>query len=218
MRGVGVLGLAVILAACWAVPLPWVVESPATVVEVGPAVSVTFAAATPAPPRVTGTFLASSPQVGATAARLLAAALTPGRVVRDARPQPANVLEQPAMVAALRGLGLAPARMEGAPLPVRAQVSAGVDPESAAAWLHIFDTTSPLDVARGRTVAAVARVAPDETLECVSQPGDAVGAARGAGADVVIVAAGCDGVPRGRGIVRAATFFEAVQALRPRAR
>jgi PDZ domain-containing secreted protein len=219
MRVLGGLGLAVIIASALIVPLPWAAQKPTEVLQVRDVVTVTSLpppAGAPAPPEprpLTGSYLATHPQAGRSALAVLGGVASSGRVVVRTGTPPDNVLAQPGTIAALRGLGLSPARMEGAVVPVRVEISDAVDPYSLAALLHIFDTTSQLDVARRRRVAAIGRVVGGESLRCVAAAADAIEAAREAGADVVVVPTDCDEVPRGRGTVRATTFLQAVERL-----
>ena len=218
MRVLGGLGLVAIIVAAFTVPLPWVAHSPSRVVEVADAVTVTFlppargAPAVPSPPPLSGTFLATHLQGGRSLAAVLSAVVAPGRIVDSAAAEPSDVLAQPGTIAALRGLGLSPVRMAGAPLPVEVEVGDDVDPASLATWLYVFDTTSQLDVAQGRTVAAVGRVGLDESLECIPGAAEAVTAARQAGAQVIVVPAACAGIPRDDRVVAVQTFIQAVDA------
>lgn len=215
MRVVVALGVVVLVVAAWTVPLPWVVESPAEIVAAGDAVVVRLdpASGQRRPPRLTGQYLATHRRGRSSFAAAVMGLVAPGQTVRRLDPQSADVLAQVGTVAALRGLGLSPARMEGAALPVEVRVAATLDPAALAAALHIFDTTSALDVARGRTIAATGEVAADESLRCVPGAADAVAAAKRAGAQVVVVPTDCEDVAGGAGTVVAATLTKAVERL-----
>lgn len=218
MRVLSWLGLVVVAAGAAIVPLPWVVAVPGDVVDVGEAVTIRIdpqlqeAGGAKRGP-LTGRYVSTRDVVGPSFVQLAVAAVAPGRSIRRARQQPPVVLAQVPVVAALRGLGLSPARMEGAALPVTVDLDDSLEPSSLAAALHVFDTTSSLDVAQDRVVGAVGAVALDESLRCTGAVGAAVAGLRAAGADVVVVPRDCEDRLDSHGIVRAATFVQAVEAL-----
>ena len=209
-----VLGLAAVL-----VPLPWVVSAPATLVPMDNVATATVSsehlkgAGTTLEP-IRGTYLGVVGNVRAATVDVIAAAVRGDRTLNRGRRLPNAVHQQPAVVAALVGLGLSPARMEGADLPVEVEVDDGAA-TSLAAMLQLFDAMSPADVAAGRRIVGLGEMTPDQELRCEAPVQPGVVAAAQQDVDVVVVPAACAAGVAGSGVqvIEASSLVEAVEAL-----
>ena len=209
---------AVLVVAVLVVPLPVVVAAPASLLPAADVARVQVSddlARSDAETEVDGTYLAVAERQRPSAAAVLLAWLQPGRQVDRPAPTPAAEHEEPAVTAALIGLGLSPARMQGAPLPVDVEVDSSVSPAALGVALHLFDTTAAQDAAKGRTILGIGSIEADQTISCPVGAAETAVAARQAGADVVVLAASCElrdnsAAPT---VLRAGTFNEAINAL-----
>ena len=215
----------VLALAAWIVPLPLQVAQPGRVVPAGPEVEVTISQqfATDAglrPEPVQGQFLAIRQAARPSVVRMLTSAMSSTHDVVPERSVAPRELSRPEVIAAVLGLGLSPARLEGTELPVSVEVGAGLDPASVGVGLLLFDSTSAVDVARGRRILGLGAVAADQRLSCPTEVVPSVAAAEAAQVDVVVVPFACAQEVTARGesdgeltIIVAETFVEAVEAL-----
>lgn len=178
------------------VPLPLQVTHPARLVDAAEQVNVTVSpeflegAGIQLPP-VSGAFLGPHEDASPTLVGAAAAMLSSRRVLGRRPARPAATLERPEVVAAITGLGLSAVRVDAGAVPVAVTVGDGLEPASVAVALHLFDTTSTLDVARGRRVVAIGRMQADQQLVCPPAPAASIAAAQAEDADVVVVPSPC---------------------------
>ena len=218
MRAAMVTGIVVLVLAAVAAPLPLHVAQPARLVAADDVVDVTIseqflADAGTRPGPVSGAYLGVAQVAGAPLVEVVRAGLDSTReVVREPGEQP-QPLDRPGVVAAVIGLGLSPARVDRDAVPVTARVGDGLSARSVGAMLHIFDTTSALDLARGRRILGVGSMRPDQTLACPAPAGASVAAAQEADVDIVVVPAECGAVDASAPVVVAGSLLEAIDAL-----
>lgn len=224
MRVVVGLSLVLLAAAAWVVPLPLAVAQPGRLVASRSQVTVEVSQqyADDAALRladVAGEYFAIRQQAGPSAAQVIAAAASRDTDVVAGTPPADDNLERPELVAAVIGLGLSPARLQGASLPLEVTVDEQVDAAATGVALFAFDATSALDVARGRRVLGLGAMAADQRLRCTSAVGPSVRAAQREAIDVLVVPADCagelDGVETAGNltVVVAESLVEAVDAL-----
>ena len=221
------LGLSMVIlgVAAWVVPLPVQIARPERLVAAGSAITITIDteyardASLQLEP-VDGQVFAVQQEAGAPLARTLAAALDPASDVLAASPASGRELDRPVVVAAVLGLGLSPARMEGAPLPVELQVDGPLDESSVGVALLAFDATSALDVVQGRQILGLGEMGADQRLSCQIPPAPSVASAQRQDLDVLVLPEDCAAaladVEASAGdmtVIVAATLVEAIDAL-----
>ena len=213
-----IIGLACLVAAALVVPLPRVVREPGAMVPVGDraGVFITGEVASGSGPStpINGTYLTTAGDANPSLVEVAVAYLRPDQDVRRRQPLLPIPQFQPANMAALVGLGLSPARMQGAELPVRVTVDPELDASSLGVALQLFDEAAQQDAAAGRTVAGIGTVLPNDRLRCDGPAAATVAAAEHAGADLVVVASACGNMPPSSvEILQARTFRDAAAAL-----
>lgn len=220
MRLAVIVGIAILAAAAWVVPMPLQTSQPSRLVAAAGAVDVTIATqfATDAALRlqpVQGEFLAVHQTAGPSLSESIAAGLSPSTDLLAPRSPARHELERPEVIAAVLGLGMSPARLPGTALPVTVRVTDDVDPGSLGVALQVFDAASALDVGRGRRILGVGAMTADQRLQCTAEPGPSLAAALREQVDVVLVAAACGAVepPSGPAVISVATLTDAVDAL-----
>jgi hypothetical protein len=196
MRIFLVVGVLVIVVGAVTVPLPWAVVADATFVSAAEVVTVTIdgeleAAAGPADRELSGEYLAVRHRNRAPASALISAAVDGGSRVERSGDTTSPRGVDPAVTAAMAGLGIVPRYADISELPVSATVGAGVDPRSLGVALHAFDIGAAQDVAQGRRILGVGRVLDGGSLECTPGVAASVRAAAAQRVDVVVVPTDC---------------------------
>ena len=217
LRAVTAVGVLLAVVVVGGVFSPFAVRRPAELTALPrPRVEVQVEGSGASSTRLHGTYLQVANHERASAFRALLAALRSDETSQRWPSVSQVEQEQPANMGALIGLGLSPARMQGAPMPITVALHPTVDQTSLAVALQLFDVTSPLDAANGRTIIGLGRVLPDGALACDRGWSQSLAATGSASVDLVIVPTACGPGERPSGgarVQRVASLPEAARVL-----